>query len=85
MDNILNKIESDINESLANMSIIVTKIEYVKEGKYNFLKIELDKVNGLDIDTIVEATHIIDPIVDKYDFGNDSYILDIVSKESGEE
>ena len=55
------------------------------EGNYNFLKIELDKVNGIDLDTIVAATEVINPIIDKLDLIDDSYILDITSKEKGDE
>ena len=53
------------------------------KGKYNFLEITLDKVGGIDLDEIVDATKIINPIVDKYCDIEDSYILDISSKERG--
>ena len=58
-------------------------VKYETEGNYNFLRIELDKVNGIDLDTIVEATNIINPILDEYDLISDEYILDISSKERG--
>jgi ribosome maturation factor RimP len=48
------------------------------------MTIELDKVNGIDLDTIVEATNIINPIIDKLDLIDDQYILDIVSRERGD-
>lgn len=48
------------------------------------MTIELDKINGIDLDEIVEATNIINPIVDKMDFIDESYILDVISKERGE-
>ena len=56
-----------------------------KEGNYFYLKITLDRVNGLDLDTIVEATNIINPIIDKLDLIDEEYILDISSKERGSE
>ena len=65
--------------------IIVDSVKYETEGNYNFLRIELDKVNGIDLDTIVAATEVINPIIDELDLIDDSYILDIVSKEKGEE
>ena len=58
-------------------------ITYSKKGKYNFLTIELDKEGGLDLDGIVEASNIINPIIDKLDLIDDSYILDVISKERG--
>jgi ribosome maturation factor RimP len=78
-------IENDVNEALKTMNIMVSDISYEVSGNYNFLRIELDKVNGLDLDTIVEATNIINPLVDKYKFLKDSYILDVISKEKGDE
>ena len=43
----------------------------------------LDKVGGIDLDEIVAATEIINPIVDKYNICDDSYIMDVISKERG--
>ena len=66
--------------------IIVDSISYEKNsGNYYVLSVVLDKALGIDLDTIVEATNIINPIVDDYDFTDDSYILDVTSKERGEE
>ena len=81
MSDKLNKIRDSIKSSMDEMEIEITDISYRKEGKYNFLTIELDKINGIDLDTIVEATNVINPIIDKLDIIDDSYILDIVSKE----
>ena len=84
MKNKLKELEELINKKLLKENIIVTSINYGKENNYNVLKIELDKVNGLDLDTIVMASNIINPLVDEVDFTEDSYILDIVSKEKGD-
>ncbi len=83
MNKILEEIRKAITEPMNKMDIIVDSVVYESEGNYNFLRIELDKVNGLDLDTIVEATNVINPIIDKLDLIDDSYILDIVSKEKG--
>ncbi|MBE6148059.1 MAG: hypothetical protein E7167_00905 [Firmicutes bacterium] len=72
-----------INAALKDLDIFVDKIEYVKKGKYNFLEVTLDKVGGIDLDGIVEATRIVNPIVDAENFTEDSYILDVSSKERG--
>lgn len=84
MNTKLKELESLINKKLIKEKIIVTSINYGKENNYNVLKIELDKVNGLDLDTIVKASNIINPLVDDFDITEDSYILDIVSKEKGD-
>lgn len=80
----IEKIKNAIQEPLAQIDVVVDDIEFVKEGNYYFLRIVLDKVNGIDMDTIVEATHIINPIIDELDPYEESYILDVLSKERGE-
>lgn len=72
-----------INETLKEKEIFVDNIKYIQRGTYFFLEITLDRVGGIDLDTIVEATNIINPIVDKDFKTEDSYILDISSKERG--
>ena len=83
MDSILEKIKELIKEPISKLDLTVDSIEYVKNGKYNFLNIVLDRINGIDLDTIVEATNIINPIIDEYDLNDEEYILDISSKERG--
>lgn len=84
MNKVLEAIKEAILLPMQNMDVIVDSVKYVEEGNYKFLRIELDKVNGIDLDTIVKATEIINPIIDKLDLIDDSYILDVVSKERGE-
>lgn len=85
MKHTLKELETKVKETLKEKEIIVDSITYEKNsGNYNVLSIVLDKIGGIDLDTIVEATNIINPIVDEYDFTEDSYILDVVSKERGE-
>ncbi len=80
----LKELEAKIREALEGEEIIVDSVTYLKNsGNYNVLSVVLDKVGGIDLDTIVEATNIINPIVDEFDFTDDSYILDVTSKERG--
>lgn len=80
----LEKLKKELEEVLKTKEIIVDEIELYKKNKYNFLTIVLDKIGGIDLDEIVDATNIINPIVDKYDICDDSYILDVISKERGD-
>mgnify|MGYP001114171252 CR=1 FL=1 len=84
MEQKLNEIREKIEGPMEKMNIIVDSVAYEVEGNINFLRIVLDKVNGIDLDTIVEATNVINPIIDTFDFVDDSYILDIISKEKGD-
>lgn len=83
MEKKLEKIKESLIPSLKKLDIIITDITYKKNGKYNFLTIELDKEGGLDLDAIVEASNVINPIIDELDLIDDSYILDVISKERG--
>ena len=84
MNKVLEEIRNSITEPMKKLDISVESVTYVVEGNFNFLRIELDKVNGIDLDSIVEATEVINPIIDELDLIDDSYILDIISKEKGE-
>ena len=77
------KIREAITKPMQDMDIIVCDVSYRQEKKYGFLTIVLDKVNGIDLDTIVEATNVINPILDKLDLIEESYILDVISEERG--
>ena len=83
MQKVLDEIKALIEGPMKEMDITVDSIEYVLENNYHFLKIVLDKVNGIDLDTIVEATNVINPILDEHDLIKEEYILDISSKERG--
>ena len=79
----LDKIREAITEPLKRLDIVVESIEFVKNGNYFSLNIVLDRLNGIDLDTIVEATNIINPILDELDLFEESYVPDVSSKERG--
>lgn len=79
----LESLKNALEEALKEKEIIVDEVTTEKKGKYNFLTVVLDKVGGIDLEAIVDATNIINPIVDEFDICDDSYILDVISKERG--
>ncbi|MDD4705624.1 MAG: hypothetical protein PHS24_00210 [Bacilli bacterium] len=83
MKEITKQITEIIKKPMEELGIIVHSVDYVTKNNYKFLKITLDKVNGIDLDTIVEVTNIINPIINKQDLIKEEYILDISSKERG--
>ena len=78
------KVRALIEKIILDMGIILDSIVYEKEGNNYFLRIVIDRDGGVDVDTCVEVTHVISPLLDKEDFIPNSYILDISSKEKGE-
>ena len=73
-----------IEDSIKDMNIILDNVIYEKEGSNYFLRIIIDREEPLDVDTCVEVTRVIDPIIDSCDLLTDSYILDVSSKEKGD-
>ena len=78
------KVRKIIEGPVNQMGITIDNIVYEKEGSNYFLRIVIDSDKIVDVDTCVEVTHLIDPLLDKADIIKDSYILDISSKERGD-
>ena len=78
------KVRKLIEEPISKMGISIDNITYLKEGNNYFLRIIIDRDKIIDLDTVVEVTKIINPILDANEITKDSYILDISSKEKGE-
>lgn len=83
MDKILEELKVQLQKELEKDHIIVDEVTFKEENKYKFLTVTLDKIGGIDLDTIVEATKVVNDIVDKIDIPLENYILDVVSKERG--
>ena len=80
-----NKIISLIGHSLDELGLVVDSVCYEKEDNINYLRICLDSKDPIDVNLIVKATKIINPIIDEADLIDEEYILDIYGKSKGEE
>ncbi len=78
------KVKEIIKDSLIKLNMTVDSVKYEKEGNTNYLRICLDSEDIIDIEKIVSATKLINPLIDKEDLINDEYILDIYGKSKGE-
>ena len=78
------KVRELIEEEVSKMGITIDSVVYEKEGTNYFLRIVIDRDKIIDIDTCVEVTKVINPLLDNLDVIEDSYILDISSKEKGD-
>ena len=77
------KIKKLLQDEVNKLGVSIDSVIYEKEGNNNFLRIFIDRDEPIDIDTCVEVTNVINPILDKADFISDSYILDVSTKEKG--
>jgi ribosome maturation factor RimP len=71
-----------VGDNLKETGLWIDDCFYDKKGKN--LNVVLDSKEDITIDMIVEATKIINPIVDKADFIKDKYVLDVYGKAKGE-
>ena len=81
--NLVEKIKELIEKEIVSKGYILDDVEYVKEGSNNFLRIIIDKNGILEVEDCVTVSNIVNPILDKEDPIEDSYILDVCSKEKG--
>ncbi|MCI6847728.1 MAG: hypothetical protein MR835_02645 [Erysipelotrichaceae bacterium] len=79
-EKIKNLIEGEVNK----LGISIDSVTYEKEGSNYFLRIVIDRDKIIDIDTCVEVTNVINPLLDSVDYIDDSYILDVSTKEKGD-
>ena len=79
-EKIKNLIEGEVNK----LGISIDSVTYAKEGSNYFLRIVIDRDKIIDIDTCVEVTNVINPLLDSVDYIDDSYILDVSTKEKGD-
>lgn len=77
------KIKSLLENSLNELNLFVDSVVLEKEGNNLFLRICLDSDNLIDLDKIVLATKIIDPIITEADLISEAYVLDIYAKSKG--
>ena len=77
------KVKKIIGDSLNELNLIVDSVIYEKENGHNYLRICLDSPDTIDLDLIVKATNIINPLMDKENIINEEYHLDIYGKSKG--
>ena len=78
-----NKVKEIIGDSLNDLNLKVHSVAYEKENGHNFLRICLDSDDIIDLDLIVKATNIINPLMDKENIIDEEYHLDIYGKSKG--
>ena len=78
------KVKKLLEKDLEEIGIRVDSVEYLKEGSNMILRVVIDRDEIIDIDKCVEATNIINPLLDSSNLLDDSYILDVTTKENGD-
>lgn len=78
------EIKELIGDKLDKLKVWVDSVVLEKEGTETFLRIALDAEFIIPLSTVVMATRIINPLLDKMDIELENYILDVYAKEKGD-
>ncbi len=76
---IVKKVTELTNEVVKDTEIEIFDIEYVKEGPRYFLRIFIDKENGINIQDCEKVSRAVEPLIDEADFIKPAYILEVSS------
>ncbi len=77
--NIETKVENLIQPIIQNLGYELYDVQYLKEGKDYYLRITIDKPEGITIEDCETVNHAIDEILDEVDFINTAYFLEVSS------
>ncbi|MBR2587873.1 MAG: hypothetical protein IKD77_01555 [Bacilli bacterium] len=78
------KVKELLEPSINDAGYIIDEIKYGKdENNINTLLIVIDKEGYININDCVKVNDIINPLLDSADLINESYVLDVCSKEKG--
>lgn len=75
----LNDIETILEPMLKQEGVSLSHIEYVTEGKDNFLRIYIDKSGGVDLDDCTRVSEKASELLDKRDPLKAAYFLEVSS------
>lgn len=77
------KIKKLLEEEVEKVGVRIDSVKLEKEDNNLFLRIVIDRDEIIDLDKCVEVTNIINPLLDEADLIEESYTLDVSTKEKG--
>ncbi len=83
--NIEEKVRSLIEDIITKNNYQLDEVIFEKKNNNYFLRIVINKDGIVDVDDCVFVNNLINPILDDNDPIEESYILDVCSKERGRE
>lgn len=79
MANAAERVYSLIKETVEAQGVELWDVRFVKEGASWYLRVFIDKENGITIDDCTNVSHAIDPVIDEADPIDKSYYLEVCS------
>ena len=79
MANIEEKVEKLLKPKIEDIGYELYDVEYAKEGKNYFLRIYIDKKDGIDLKDCEKVNDLINPILDEANYIKEGYFLEVSS------
>lgn len=79
MASIEEKVESLVQSKIKELGYELYDVQYVKEAKDYFLRIFIDKEEGIDLNDCEKVNDAINPILDEADYIKEAYFLEVSS------
>lgn len=79
MANIEEKVENLLKDKIENIGYDLYDVEYAKEGKNYFLRIYIDKPEGIDLKDCETVNDAISDLLDEANYIKDQYFLEVSS------
>ena len=79
MASIEEKVENLIKPNIQALGYKLYDVQYAKEGKDYFLRIFIDKTDGIDLEDCEKVSNEINPLLDEKDFIKEMYFLEVSS------
>ncbi len=79
MANVAERVYDLIEETVKNQGVKLWDVRFVKEGACWYLRVFIDKEDGITIDDCTNVSHAIDPVLDQEDPIDKSYYLEVCS------
>lgn len=79
MANIEQKVESLVSGKINELGYGLYDVEYVKEGKDYFLRIYIDKEDGIDLNDCEKVSNELTNLLDEADYIKEQYFLEVSS------
>ena len=79
MAKIEEKVEELIKDKIENIGYSLYDVEYAKEGPNYYLRIYIDKKDGIDLKDCEKVNDLINPILDEANYVKEGYFLEVSS------
>lgn len=79
MASLTDRIAALIEDAVKEQGVTLWDVRFVKEGASHYLRIFIDKPEGISIDDCTNVSHAIDPILDEADPIDSAYYLEVCS------